>query len=39
MTDELALVHEADLDERHGMLSPSTMVPIDRALRGVRALQ
>ena len=38
MTDELELVHKADLEERRGMLSPSTMAAIDNALRDVLAL-
>lgn len=38
MTDELELVHKADLEERRGMLSPSTMAAIDSALRDVLAL-
>jgi mRNA-degrading endonuclease toxin of MazEF toxin-antitoxin module len=37
MTDELELVHEADLEGRRGMLSPSTMGAIDTALRNVLA--
>jgi len=37
MTDELELVHKADLEDRHGMLSPPTMAAID-ALRDVLAL-
>jgi hypothetical protein len=31
------LVHEADLEGRRGMLSPSTMGAIDTALRNVLA--
>jgi mRNA-degrading endonuclease toxin of MazEF toxin-antitoxin module len=38
MTDELELVHKDDLDDRRGMLSPSTMAAIDLALRHVLAL-
>jgi mRNA-degrading endonuclease toxin of MazEF toxin-antitoxin module len=38
MTDELELVHKDDLEDRHGMLSPSTMDAIDLALRHVLAL-
>jgi len=38
MTDELELVHKDDLEDRHGMLSPSTMAAIDLALRHVLAL-
>jgi mRNA-degrading endonuclease toxin of MazEF toxin-antitoxin module len=38
MTDELELVHKADLEDRRGMLSPSTMAAIDNALRNVLAL-
>jgi len=38
MTDELELVHKADLEERRGMISPSTMAAIDSALRDVLAL-
>jgi mRNA-degrading endonuclease toxin of MazEF toxin-antitoxin module len=38
MTDELELVHEADLEERRGMLSPTTMAAIDNALQDVLAL-
>ncbi len=38
MTDELELVHKGDLEERRGMLSPSTMAAIDDALRDVLAL-
>ena len=38
MTDELELVHKADLEHRRGMLSPSTMTAIDNALRHVLAL-
>ena len=38
MTDELELVHKADLEERRGMLSPSTMAAINTALRDVLAL-
>ena len=38
MTDELELVHKADLEERRGMLSPSTMAAINNALRDVLAL-
>lgn len=37
MTDELELVHKADLEGRRGMLSPRTMVAIDNALRDVLA--
>jgi mRNA-degrading endonuclease toxin of MazEF toxin-antitoxin module len=37
MTDELELVHKADLEGRRGMLSPSTMGAIDTALRNVLA--
>jgi mRNA-degrading endonuclease toxin of MazEF toxin-antitoxin module len=39
MADELELVHQADLEDRRGMLSPSTMAAIDSALRNVLALQ
>jgi mRNA-degrading endonuclease toxin of MazEF toxin-antitoxin module len=39
MTDELELVHKADLDDRRGMLSPPTMAAIDDALRDVLALR
>jgi mRNA-degrading endonuclease toxin of MazEF toxin-antitoxin module len=38
MTDALELVHTADLEDRRGMLSPSTMTAIDDALRHVLAL-
>jgi mRNA-degrading endonuclease toxin of MazEF toxin-antitoxin module len=38
MTDELELVHRADLEDRCGMLSPNTMVAIDDALRDVLPL-
>ena len=38
MADELELVHKADLEDRRGMLSPSTMTAIDNALRDVLAL-
>jgi len=38
MTDELELVHKADLEDRCGMLSPATMAAIDNALRDVLAL-
>jgi len=38
MTDELELVHKDDLEDRRGMLSPSTMDAIDDALRHVLAL-
>ena len=38
MTDELELVHKADLQDRRGMLSPSTMAAIDNALRDMLAL-
>jgi hypothetical protein len=37
MTDELELVHKADLEDRRGMHSPSTMAAIDTALRDVLA--
>jgi mRNA-degrading endonuclease toxin of MazEF toxin-antitoxin module len=39
MTDELELVHKADLEVRRGMLSPPTMAAIDNALRDVLALR
>lgn len=35
MTDELELVHKDALEDRRGMLSPSTMDAIDIALRHV----
>ena len=38
MTDELELVHTSDLEDRRGMLSPTTMTAIDNALRDVLAL-
>ncbi|TVR21370.1 MAG: type II toxin-antitoxin system PemK/MazF family toxin [Nitriliruptor sp.] len=38
MTDELELVHKADLEDRRGMLSRPTMAAIDQALRDVLAL-
>lgn len=38
MTDELELVHKDDLEDRRGLLSPSTMVAIDNALRHELAL-
>ena len=37
MTDELQLVHKADLEGRRAMLSPNTMAAIDSALRDVLA--
>lgn len=39
MVDELELVHKDDLEERRGMLAPSTMRAIDAALRRVLALE
>ena len=39
MVDELELVHEDDLEERRGMLTPPTMREIDAALRRVLALE
>ncbi|MBW3665495.1 MAG: type II toxin-antitoxin system PemK/MazF family toxin [Actinobacteria bacterium] len=38
MVDELELVHKDDLEDRRGMLSPTTMRDIDQALRHVLAL-
>ena len=38
MTDELELVRKADLEDRRGMLSSSTMAAMDHALRDVLAL-
>jgi mRNA-degrading endonuclease toxin of MazEF toxin-antitoxin module len=38
MADELELVHRADLEDRRGMLSPTTMAAIDNALRSVLGL-
>lgn len=38
MADELELVHEEDLEDRRGALSPATMRAIDQALRRVLAL-
>jgi mRNA-degrading endonuclease toxin of MazEF toxin-antitoxin module len=35
MTDELELVHKGDLEDRRGILSPSTPDAIDTALRHV----
>jgi mRNA-degrading endonuclease toxin of MazEF toxin-antitoxin module len=37
MTDELEMVHKADLEDRCGILSPATMTAIDDALRDVLA--
>lgn len=38
MTDDLELVHKADLEGHRGVLSPSTVAAIDDALRNVLAL-
>ena len=38
MVDELELVHKDDLEERRGMLAPTTMREIDAALRRILAL-
>jgi mRNA-degrading endonuclease toxin of MazEF toxin-antitoxin module len=39
MTDELELVHEDHLEDRRGVLSPSTMDAISTALRHVLPLR
>jgi mRNA-degrading endonuclease toxin of MazEF toxin-antitoxin module len=38
MIDDLELVHKDDLEDRRGVLSPSTIREIDRALRRMLAL-
>jgi mRNA-degrading endonuclease toxin of MazEF toxin-antitoxin module len=38
MVDEVEMVHEDDLDDRRGTLSPATMSAIDGALRRVLAV-